>query len=478
MLNIHEKLRSLIGAFLLLSLFSLSSCATYYEKNLKFQEAFGEGSFERADALLGDVEKSSKGRNRLLFFLHKGVVLHQLGKYEESNNYLELAYTFLEDYKKSYGMEALSLISNSSIKTYVGEDHEKVLLHYYKALNYLKLNQSSSALVECKRLNIKLQNLNDKYEGKKNRYRNDAFAHILMGMAYDMDNDVNNAFIAYRNAYEAYKTSFSEDFATDIPQQLKHDLLRTAYLNGFGEELNRYEKEFETKYVYTKNGDGELIFFWHNGLGPVKSEWSVNFTIIKGAGGQAYFVNEQLGLRFPYHGSKKDDDDDSKGLGDLKLVRVAFPKYLVRPAVYKNAILTKEGVDYPLEKAENIEGIALSVLEDRMLREFAVSLSRLALKQAAEEALRKNNQDAGALLSVFNAATEKADTRNWQTLPNSIHYSRIPLEIGVNKISFTTNSIPNNEDTKVTEDFEFVLEQKGMIFHIYSNMESYLPMNP
>lgn len=476
MLKIHEKLRLFIGVFLLLSLFSLTSCATYYEKSIKFQEAFVEGNFERADDLLGDPEKSSEGRNRLLFFLHKGVVLHQMGKYEESNIFLEQAYIFLEDFKKNYGMEALSLVSNSSIKTYVGEDHEKVLLHYYKALNYLKLNQPSAALVECRRLNIKLQSLNDKYDGKKNRYQNDAFAHLLMGIAYDMDNDVNNAFIAYRNAYEAYKTSYSVNFGVAIPEQLKQDLLRTAYLNGFIEELSQYEKEFHTKYVYTKNGDGELIFFWHNGLGPVKSEWSVNFTIIKGEGGEAFFVNEQLGLRFPYR--NEEDNDKTKGLGDLKVVRVAFPKYLVRPSVYQNASLLKDSVPYPLEKAENIEGIALSVLKDRMLREFATSLTRLALKQSAEEALRKNSEEAGAILSVFNAVTEKADTRNWQTLPNSIHYSRVPLNIGQNKMSFSTSSNGDFENSKVIEEFDFFLEEKGHVFHIYSNMESYAPMNP
>ncbi len=476
MLKFYEKLPKFFGAFLLLSLFGLSSCATYYEKNLKFQEAYVEGDFEKADNLLGDPEKASEGRNRLLFFLHKGVVLHMLGKYEESNQYFEKAYIFLEDYKTNYGMEALSLVSNSSIKTYQGEDHEKVLLHYYKALNYLNLNQPSSALVECKRLNIKLQALNDKYEGKKNRYKNDAFAHLLMGIAYDMDKDVNNAFIAYRNAYDAYKTTYSQDFGVGIPNQLKKDLLRTAYLNGFVEELIQYEKEFATKYVHTKQGDGELVFFWNNGLGPIKSEWSVNFTIVKGEGGEAFFVNEQLGLRFPYR--TESDEEKSGGIGDLKIVRVAFPKYLIRPPVFQNASLEKEGIPYPLEKAENIQSIALSVLNDRMLREFATSLTRLALKQSAEEALRNENEELGTLISVFNAATEKADTRNWQTLPNSIHYSRVPLELGLNKISFKTNSKRINEDSSIQENFEFVLEEEGMIFHIYSNMDSFAPMEP
>ena len=73
---------------------------------------------------------------------------------------------------------------------------------------------------------------------------------------------------------------------------------------------------------------GELVFFWHNGMGPVKDEWSINFFIVKGQGGIVMFVNEELGLSFPF--PLPPMGQSSGGLGDLKFVRVAFPKYLER----------------------------------------------------------------------------------------------------------------------------------------------------
>ena len=93
---------------------------------------------------------------------------------------------------------------------YAGEDHELVLMHYFKALNFLRMNQFDEALVECRRINNKLNLLNDRYEKKKNRYRRDAFALNLMGIAYEASGDVNNAFIAYRNAYEAYDEDYTK----------------------------------------------------------------------------------------------------------------------------------------------------------------------------------------------------------------------------------------------------------------------------
>ncbi|MBW6499451.1 MAG: hypothetical protein K0B09_13760, partial [Bacteroidales bacterium] len=36
--------------------------------------------------------------------------------------------------------------------------------------------------------------------------------------------------------------------------------------------------------------------------------------------------------------------------------------------------------------------------------------------------------------SILGAVTEQADTRNWQTLPHSIHYARMPLPAGENNL--------------------------------------------
>src|SRR5690606_26879271 len=97
-------------------------------------------------------------------------------------------------------------------------------------------------LVECKRMNIRLNQLSDKYKSD-NKYKRDAFIHLLMGIIYDANKDYNNAFIAYRNALEVYQTDYQKMFNLGPPEQLKQDLLRTAYLSGFNEELARFEKD-------------------------------------------------------------------------------------------------------------------------------------------------------------------------------------------------------------------------------------------
>ena len=61
----------------------------------------------------------------------------------------------------------------------------------------------------------------------------------------------------------------------------------------------------------------------------------------------------------------------------------------------------------------------------------------MGTKKISEYLLREENDDLGAALGIFNALTEHADTRNWQSLPQDIYYARIPLKDGENTISIT-----------------------------------------
>ena len=405
-----------------------SGCSTYFERTKDFQELFVSERFEQADELLDRRKADATGSNRLIYVLQKGTVNHHLEKYEESNRYFEEAYVFTEDLMTNYAVDALALLTNPELKPYRGEDFEIVLVHYFKALNYLAQGDNEKAMIECRRMNLLLNRFNDRYEGRKNRYSIDAFAYNLMGMIFEASGETNNAFVSYRNAFEAYEKIYTKHFGVPVPLQLKKDLIRTAYRMGFYVDVERYEKTFDMTYTPAVAATGDVVLLWHTGLGPVKDEWSVNFFVVKGKGGAGYFVNEELGLTIPFVSGSQ--NTSGGGLGDLKFVRVAFPKYVERKPYYRSARLEISDEVYPLEITQNINAIAFSTLEDRMVRELSTALLRLALKQAAEAVVRQQNANLGALLSIANALSEKADTRNWQILPYEIHYVRIALPEG------------------------------------------------
>ncbi|MEQ8472431.1 MAG: hypothetical protein RIC35_14655 [Marinoscillum sp.] len=463
-------------------LISISSCATYYQINAEFNQNFENGNLEQAEKVLDQNKHAGRKKAQFLYFANQGVVHSMLGDYEESNKWFEKAYLFGEDYQKNYGNIAASFLLNPNTVVYPGEDHEHLLLLYYKALNYLKLSEYEAALVECRRLNNRLNELSDKYKGD-NKYKEDAFIHNLMGIIYEASGDVNNAFIAYRNAYNIYEDDYKKLFHLPAPDQLKEDLLRTAYLNGFDSELDFYEGKFSKSFDRSSIHQEELVFFWHNGLGPVKDEWSLNFTAVDGGDGFVTFVNDEMNFSFPYQIS---DPSKKKELTDIRLFRIAFPKYKDRKLFYSRAVLEVGGTRHNLELAEDVSAIAHKTLDERMLKEFSKGLLRAAVKKSIEMAIRgeqggsdkeKTDQERkeeamreglSLLVGVFNAVTEKADTRNWQTVPNQISYSRIPLSEGQNSVTLKTISGSGRTD-KV--DFTFDVNKGETLFHTYHSLE-------
>lgn len=438
---------------------------SFYELNYEFNKNYERGNIQDAEKVLEQNKKAERSKTRFLYYSNRGVVSHLLGNYQESNDWLEQAYIFGEDYRKNYLNVAGSYLLNPNIIVYAGEDHEHLMLLYYKALNYLKMADYDRALVECRRLNDRLNTLSDKYK-TENKYQKDAFIHNLMGIIYDASQDYNNAFIAYRNSLEIYKNEYKSMFGFKVPDQLKDDLMRTASLAGFYTELEAYQKEFGYKYERKKSEGGHLVFFWHNGLAPVKAEWSITFAALKGEGSQVIFQNDELGLNFPFYYDPGEENEVS--ITDLSGFRVAFPKYVERVPYFNYADLEVNGNYHTLEKAEDINAIAFKTLNERMVQELGKGLLRVALKKALEKQVRKEDETLGFLVGLINVASEKADTRNWQTLPHAIHYTRVPLKLGENKVEIYTDG-PRNE---ASESFSFVGKEGLTQFHSYQSLES------
>jgi uncharacterized protein len=462
-------------------MFLLSSCASYYRRNMAFQTEVAKGDLEHAEKMLAGDKRIQRDRNRLLYLLNMGFVNHLQGEYEESNKYFNEADLMVEDYDRNYATEALALVSNPEVNPYPIEDFETVMIHYYKALNYLKLSSFDAALVEARRMNLLLNRMNDRYPDRKNRYQADAFAHILIGLAYEASGDLNNAFIAYRNAYDVYQGEHGY-FGVDVPGQLKKDLLRITYQLSFQQEYQYYADRFGTNFQPESAKAGEVVVLWHNGMGPVKDEWSINFVAVPGGDGVVVFENEELGLSFPFNVG--DDKEKRNDLLALQVIRVAFPKYLERPNFYREAAVVLDNQRFQLEPAQNINAIAFKTLEDRFVREMGKALLRLATKKIAEIKLTEQNEALGLLATIGNAVTEKADTRNWQTLPHTIHYRRVPLNQGTNELTLEMRSKSGGVGTT---NFTFEGGKDKLYIQPYHSLEhfpaapwdrtSYLPRN-
>ena len=421
-----HKLKYLSSVLLLLAI--LQSCATYYDKSIKIESAIVAKDYVKAKKAIKQNRFLKRNRNALLFHLEMGKVYHLDNDFDTSNYHFNKADELMENNAAMTDF-LVSTVVNPNMQTYRSNANEKILIHYYKALNYLQLGNLEEAVVEARKLNLKEHALFIETKGKDKKYAQDPFGLILMGMIYEADNDFNNAFIAYRNAYEYYQKS--RIFKDKMPPTLSSDVNRTAKISGINYNV-------ATKItVSTKGEGGELVLFWENGLAPVKREKNMFFTMVSGDKKGVYFFSDQShSILIPIFYDFSNGNEDFKP-SDVGLLRVSSAYFESRPLHNHQASLKVNDAPYHFTIGEDVEQLAYQIEKENYLKELGKRLTRMVVKKTAELALAKENEIAGLALGIANFAMEKADTRNWQSLPNQIYYARIPLKKGQNKVEVT-----------------------------------------
>lgn len=459
----HIRRNIFKASFFLGVMLFLFGCSSYNDMIASYYKQISAGNYAEAVKELDKNKLLQKPRNKLLFLMEKGKASHLAGDYENSNRYFNEADQLLEDGIGGAMDAVVGTLVNPMTQRYKGEDFEKFMIHYYKALNYLYLNKTEDAIVEARRISLQSQEQGDKFNDKDSRYSKDAFSLMLQGLIYESDRDVNNAFIAYRNAAEVYLKSENQTYyGTKMPDELKRDVLRMAYLNGFTAELDRFEGLFGMKYQPKAAPEGgELVFFWENGLAPIKQQEEFFFSLVKGSSGDLFFTNLGGSIIIPFNYGYSDGNFKLNGVESL---RATYPKYVARAPYYNSATLSNGVQSVSFEKAEDINELAFKTLDQRFLKEMSKVLTRLAVKKSAEYVLKQSSKGSGkdgkdnSLLEglgfgmqLYSLLSEKADTRNWQSLPANINYTRIPLQKGKNTITLNLKNASGTEESKTIE---------------------------
>ena len=414
-------------AWLLMPVFF--SCASYHQQIQTYYDQLQNQHYQQAGRELERNKLVKAKRNRLLYYMEKGYVTHQLKQYDTSNYYFNQADEFMDGSNNAWDI-AKSTLANPMLQTYRGEDFERFMLHYYKALNYLYLHKTDDALVEARRITLSNNAQKDKFNDKSSRYSQDAFALIMQGLLYESSKDINNAFISYRNAADVFLRQPNQTYyGVPIPEQLKYDLLRTANQMGFADQVTAYEKQFNLKYQpLPASPGGELVVFVEYGLAPFKKEDNYFFTLIKNEGG-FFFTDDNKLFAIPLDFSVGINASDIS-LKDIGVFRMVQPSYVVRPLPHETFSAVVNGQTVAAQKMQDINYVATHTLSERRLTELSLALSRLLVKKIAEKQVKDKNTAAGEILQMVNLLAEKADTRNWQSLPAKIYYMRIPLQTG------------------------------------------------
>ncbi len=334
-----------------------------------------------------------------MYYLELATVQHYEKSYKKSNLNFEKAENLIEElYTRSLTRQTASLFTSENVKPYRPEDYEKVLINYYRAFNYFFLDDLEDAVVEARRVDENLEKLNEKYKNK-NAYRDDAFMEFVSGIFHEINGEYNDALISYRRSFTTFRQEYSEYFGIHVPDFVLRSIKRTSLKTG----IELYDESIDSIKI---NPDyGIFITILEYGLIPEKKEAYTDL-----------WINTS---------------------GDrTKIIRVAIP-YFPDTTINLPNVSGKLGkISLDFQEVEPIYKIARKDLEDKKTRIIAKALLRAGVKYGAEkkieDELKKKSENLsdvlGSLLNIVNVFTERADTRQWSTLPATILvcYKEIP----------------------------------------------------
>lgn len=202
----------------------LASCTTINARFVEIDESAERGEYNEAvQKVESQNQELYKERDSLLYYLDSGVLHFYAGNYDQSIARLEEAERLIEElFTVSMSRAAATFLVNDTVQEYSGEDFEDIYSNVFKAVAFLEQGDEAGAFVEIRRIDNKLNLLEDKYVGLaeqysraeesevevspgESRFYKSALARYLSLVMYRADGNYDSARIDYQEMVEAFQ---------------------------------------------------------------------------------------------------------------------------------------------------------------------------------------------------------------------------------------------------------------------------------
>ncbi len=339
----------------------------------------------------------------------------------------------------SKGVENVAaIVSNDNATRYSVPSYEQSMLHSYQALNYLYQQDLSGALVEVRRANLVQENAlkanqNNIYKSQENLAQQGVSMKSLSGRYPSMDNTIGQVKNGFQNAYTFYLSALLYEAAGEsnsayidykkaleiYPDNhfLQQDTTRLATKLNMTDDLASFGYKQKTPIVTSDMG--QLVIMIEHGIVASKQDFSLNLPI------------------FTSH-------------NDMRFYSFSLPTYQNNLQHYSPVTLTYQGKSFNSEEIVRLQSLASKQLKDQLPVIITRQVARVIAKEEIRKQMSKQGGDVGNILaSLYNITTEKADTRSWSTLPDSIHILRINLASGEHQLQLNVNGKIKNIEVKI-----------------------------
>jgi hypothetical protein len=399
-----------------------TGCSTYKDQSSNMTTAWRSGQPGEAAKHFGAKADKAGKTDAVIWHLEAAAAFRAAGDYTNSNRHFDDASALIDEYEAAAkihaGREAGAIMSNQQNLPYEGKSYDKIMLHTYRALNYLALGDAEKARPEIIR-------------------------------AYQCQQDAVDA-----NARRIEKAKEEEEKSKDKEKidKAKSDPKFSSAVDGINKDLEGFK--FYADYVnpFTVYLDG--LYFLYNGSGGSDLEHaSKSLSRVIEVCGENKFVAADLAAATNAIGGQTPPACtyilfETGQAASLDQVRVDIP-IIVSKVSYVGAAFPKLALHY-----DNVHDLTIkagdlqettatlasmdSVVALDFKNEFPTIMSKTLVSTIAKavaayavnEAASQQSALAGLLSKVGTAVTQAAmniaDTRCWSTLPKEFQVARIP----------------------------------------------------
>ncbi len=406
------------------------------------------GAADSALALLAP-DRSDAG-DELLRLQHEVAAAHYAGDYARSAEAVERAVRLAEDrYTKSVTRALLSVLGGDRVLPYDPPAPERILLHYYGALDYLRMGEPDEAAVEARRLSRRLEIVEEEDPSEVNEGMRASLWHFA-GAVFEAAGQANDAGVAYRRAVAvggpgagrsaataAREASSSPYFPTPLgavdPSVGRADGSGTGGLRATGEVLVVVERGFVAHRV-----ERDLtLFLLPRELEELREleDWDpdeedeADLDVVRRIAGRAFHGGGRA-RRWRLAGRGSD--------ADPILFRIAWPEFHDARTVTGTATVDAGSARSGAFLQADLSDAVRAAYRDRRVLDLAKALLRAAVREeladAIEDEVSEEDETLGELAGwaarVGGALIERADTRSWHLLPARLELFRLELPAG------------------------------------------------
>lgn len=423
--------RIVAAALLLLSIAGCSSLSgrdlieSYSSQMSGMRHSVTRGDIKQA---IDDVNPGSKhNTSYYLRQLELGRLDQLAGHYQSSEQHFKIVADYLDwlssqaQYRLSHGIQnTTAMLTNDNARSYRIPVFEQVMLHQYQAVNFLHQNNLTGALVEVRKAERLQQKALDNHAEEQNsigqRYQSQV--QSVMSQYPSMSELISQSSSQYQNSY-TYLFSSALYLAAQQPDDAYIDLKRALKVAPDNTSIGKLTRYLAEKLAMP-------------GVSALKARYP-KFNLNDSKGMVWIFVEQNL---IPYRREF-----------DVRLpvpINNQFQYWSVSFPVLPNSIKPSEKISVhvdgdvlPVQVSTQLQSLAGHALKDELPGMIVRQLLRLTSKSVLADQMDRQNGWLGLLTNLYNAVSEHADTRSWETLPATVRFVAGAFNPGTVNLKFS-----------------------------------------